>query len=1806
MSSVKVAVRVRPFNKREISAQSTCVISMDGKTTSIRRPNSKEPPKTFEFDHSYWSHTNSSDTRFCNQSQVYEQLGVNTLRHAMEGYNVCIFAYGQTGSGKSYTMMGGKPGVESEEGIIPRLCRDLFNRLGTQRPVDPNFSACCVQNLVEVSYIEIYCERVRDLLNPKSKSNLRVREHPIMGPYVEDLSKCVVRSFDEINDLLDVGNKARTVAATNMNETSSRSHAVFTMVVTQKLKDIDSGLTTEKVSKISLVDLAGSERADATGATDIRLKEGANINKSLTTLGKVIAGLAELLQEEEKAGLHSLSRFRGNSHTTMIATISPADINYEETLSTLRYADRAKHIVCKAVVNEDPNAKLIRELKAEVARLQHILIMEGIDIESEMALTERNSNQLVPTAPVCTAEHEAIMEALRASEKLIAELNETMEEKLQRAEQLREQREHELKEMGIAIHNEIGVTGIFTPKDTPHLVNLNEDPSMSECLIYYLKEGKTRVGQLHTESVVEIGLSGEFILKEHCIFFNDKGIVHFEPCANAECYVNGSLVKERIELFSGARVILGKSHVFRFNNPVKARDKKASSADLSASMIESIDWSYAICELLDKQGVDLRKEMEDRLLEMEQQFRREREESNRRFEEQRRDYEDRIQLLQEQVDRQSMLSSATQEDSLLDYETTSECNWSEREQQLAHWALCKWRAHQFTSLRDQLWENAIYLKEANALSVELGKTMRFQFTLVTETPYSPLPMGLSQSSQSPGESASMEAWSADDNKTPKPCGAPMFTSLTTSDQRACNDLRNGILTLFHSTEFNPTRSRMKRTHVAVQLRDVSTGIKRLLLMRQHYERETDFVVASADEDARSVKSDVSTFQNEQDNKETAKESAKHKETEQATGGDPFQIRDSWFRFVGRCFIYLSHLIFGVSLIQKVAIVDEHSRVCGFLKVLIEPVSQNNCDNASHKTGALQEPPITQVSFEVSSYVAWKFPTTEEVIAEELSFRDEEGDLQDDLVMETPRPHGATEKPEGDNRYTNQLSNQFFPQNTLSDDSNYCESVLRESLFEVDNDYTDLVCVGEEYMFAITIIQISGVSPDFTDIFCQYYFQHKPADIICTQPMKNAPDSETVGFTTKTTLAFFDYVRHHPLAFELYGHMNASSEVNYGVGYEDLEATLPRRYRMMVPLLIPGSAPVPSTRLNAATPPVGSVLVRREDILVWFEILEIDSNGEYNPVPVDRLDEAPCQGVFLIHQGLQRRIAVTLVYEVPPDAFLPENSSSLLLFQDVHEVVIGRVRDTAEWLEPDSRTRIISLSLLPARYFPQAGDDRIFFRFEAAWDSSLHSSPLLNRVTPVGQRIYLTMSCYLDVSGCTRPICLTKDLAMMVFPRESKLSVPRSLRSLWSSICRVSENSRLSAVYDLQLRQPLSSGRKVTASPSPSGGIENNGAAGSAVKFGSPDTCLASTRIPPETVCNPIPTKDDKHSDSGLAASTITTADSVNLETHDPIQLGISHSRLTRSAEYKTDSRLYTLDPLSRSFFEWDETSLVQGSPNEARKQLMMSRCVEVLTSLLQMTNKLLSPGELSEIDFNQEQPRDGAENVTNSRSEEDRTWPKILDSTEINSSNPSNSQTNTEENFEIHQSVTMDSLQLPSVRDTGRIPRLIGECDEVRVSPVVSRKGYLLVLEEKTGGWLRRWAVVRRPFLYLYENEQDPTERCLVNLTTSQLEYDINVAFASDLSPQSLNGHQGTLSKNTSVETKLSPTELVSSRYNMFTLVTQQHTFLIQTLADGGSDISYWAEQATKEVRLTNRLSNTLKSDTFGEIHINPISSWIT
>ncbi|KAM9829609.1 kinesin-like protein KIF1B isoform 15-T16 [Syngnathus typhle] len=658
-ASVKVAVRVRPFNSRETSKDSKCIIQMQGNTTTILNPKTpKEPAKTFSFDYSYWSHTTPEDPCFAAQNQVYNDIGKEMLQHAFEGYNVCIFAYGQTGAGKSYTMMGKQE--EGQEGIIPMLCEDLFEKINEDNNKEE------LSYSVEVSYMEIYCERVRDLLNPKNKGNLRVREHPLLGPYVEDLSKLAVTSYTDIADLMDAGNKARTVAATNMNETSSRSHAVFTIVFTQRKHDSETDLSTEKVSKISLVDLAGSERADSTGAKGTRLKEGANINKSLTTLGKVISALAEVSKKKKKSDfipyrdsvLTWLLRenLGGNSRTAMVAALSPADINYDETLSTLRYADRAKNIKCNAVINEDPNNKLVRDLKDEVARLKELLRAQGLgDIldtpigsltasPSSGSLCSQGALQSATSIQeriMSTPGGEEAIERLKESEKIIAELNETWEEKLRKTEAIRMEREALLAEMGVAIREDGGTLGVFSPKKTPHLVNLNEDPLMSECLLYYIKDGITRVGQADAERRQDIVLSGAHIKEEHCIFRSEKDangdvIVMLVPCEGSETYVNGKRVEDFIQLRSGNRIIMGKNHVFRFNHPEQARAEREKTPS-AETPVEPVDWTFAQRELLEKQGIDMKQEMEKRLTEMEILYKKEKEEADQLLEQQRLD-----------------------------------------------------------------------------------------------------------------------------------------------------------------------------------------------------------------------------------------------------------------------------------------------------------------------------------------------------------------------------------------------------------------------------------------------------------------------------------------------------------------------------------------------------------------------------------------------------------------------------------------------------------------------------------------------------------------------------------------------------------------------------------------------------------------------------------------------------------------------------------------------------------------------------------------------------------------------------------------------------------------------------------------------------------------------------------------------------------------------------------------------------------------------------------------------------------------
>ncbi|KAI0122955.1 kinesin motor domain-containing protein [Xylariales sp. AK1849] len=370
--NVRVVVRVRAFLPREIERGADCLISMDSITqqTTLHIPTHSDPAnakartrkvveeKSFTFDNSFWSH-DKEDKHYAHQEEVYNCLGEEFLDHNFEGYHTCIFAYGQTGSGKSYTMMG----TPDQPGLIPRTCEDLFQRIEAAQNETPNISYH-----VRASYFEVYNEHVRDLLVPVVPSQapyyLKIRESPTAGPYVKDLTEVPVRNIGEILRHMKMGDASRTTASTKMNDTSSRSHAVFTIMLKQIHHDMETDETTERSSRIRLVDLAGSERAKSTEATGARLREGSNINKSLTTLGRVIAALADPKHRPGGKRNKDIVPYRdsiltwllkdslgGNSKTAMIACIAPSD--YEETLSTLRYADQAKRIRTRAVVNQD-------------------------------------------------------------------------------------------------------------------------------------------------------------------------------------------------------------------------------------------------------------------------------------------------------------------------------------------------------------------------------------------------------------------------------------------------------------------------------------------------------------------------------------------------------------------------------------------------------------------------------------------------------------------------------------------------------------------------------------------------------------------------------------------------------------------------------------------------------------------------------------------------------------------------------------------------------------------------------------------------------------------------------------------------------------------------------------------------------------------------------------------------------------------------------------------------------------------------------------------------------------------------------------------------------------------------------------------------------------------------------------------------------------------------------------------------------------------------------------------------------------
>nr|XP_045360872.1 kinesin-like protein KIF13B [Camelus bactrianus] len=520
----------------EIDLHTKCVVDVDANkvilnpvNTNLSKGDARSQPKVFAYDHCFWSMDESVREKYSGQDDVFRCLGENILQNAFDGYNACIFAYGQTGSGKSYTMMG----TADQPGLIPRLCSGLFERTQKEENEEQSFK-------VEVSYMEIYNEKVRDLLDPKgSRQTLKVREHSVLGPYVDGLSKLAVTSYKDIESLMSEGNKSRTVAATNMNEESSRSHAVFKITLTHTLYDVRSGVAA----------------VPATSLPDPQW--------SLTTLGLVISALADQGAGKNK---NKFVPYRdsvltwllkdslgGNSKTAMVATVSPAADNYDETLSTLRYADRAKHIVNHAVVNEDPNARIIRDLREEVEKLRE---------------------QLTKAEAMQSPE---LKDRLEESEKLIQEMTVTWEEKLRKTEEIAQERQKQLESLGISLQS----SGIKVGDDKCFLVNLNADPALNELLVYYLKE-HTLIGSANSQ---DIQLCGMGILPEHCIIdITSEGQVMLTPQKNTRTFVNGSSVSSPIQLHHGDRILWGNNHFFRLNLPKKKKKADREDEEQDTSM----------------------------------------------------------------------------------------------------------------------------------------------------------------------------------------------------------------------------------------------------------------------------------------------------------------------------------------------------------------------------------------------------------------------------------------------------------------------------------------------------------------------------------------------------------------------------------------------------------------------------------------------------------------------------------------------------------------------------------------------------------------------------------------------------------------------------------------------------------------------------------------------------------------------------------------------------------------------------------------------------------------------------------------------------------------------------------------------------------------------------------------------------------------------------------------------------------------------------------------------------------------------
>lgn len=569
-----------------------------------------------------------------------------------------------------------------------------------------------------------------------------------------------------------------------------------------------------------------------------------------------------------------------------------------------------------------------------------------------------------------------------------------------------------------------------------------------------------------------------------------------------------------------------------------------------------------------------------------------------------------------------------------------------------------------------------------------------------------------------------------------------------------------------------------------------------------------------------------------------------------------------------------------------------------------------------------------------------------------------------------------------------------------------------------------------------------------------------------------------------TKSFIEYIKSQPIVFEVFGHYQQHP---FPPLCKDVLSPL-RPSRRHFPRVMPLSKPVPATKLSTMTRPSPGPCHCKYDLLVYFEICELEANGDYIPAVVDHRGGMPCMGTFLLHQGIQRRITVTLLHE----------TGSHIRWKEVRELVVGRIRNTPETDEALIDPNILSLNILSSGYVHPAQDDRTFYQFEAAWDSSMHNSLLLNRVTPYREKIYMTLSAYIEMENCTQPAVITKDFCMVFYSRDAKLPASRSIRNLFGSgSLRATEGNRVTGVYELSLCHVADAG---------SPGMQRR-------RRRVLDTSVAYVRGE-ENLAGWRPRSDSLILDHQWELEKLSLLQEVEKTRH--YLLLREKLETTQRPAPEVLSPASSEDSESRSSSGASSPLSAEGQPsplevpNERQRELAV-KCLRLLMHTFNReythSHVCISASESKLSEMSVTLMRDpsmsplGAATLTPSS-----TCPSLIEgrygATDVRTPQPCSRPASPEPELLPE----LDSKKTPSpvrATETEKEPQrlLVPDIQEIRVSPIVSKKGYLHFLEPHTAGWAKRFVVVRRPYAYMYNSDKDTVERFVLNLSTAQVEY---------------------------------------------------------------------------------------------------------